>query len=233
MKLSIVIPVYNEGKVITKTITRLEFSVKLPHELIIVYDMNSDTTVPPVRKLQKRFKNIKLIKNKFGNGALNAIKTGLKSAKGSAICVMMADLTDDPKVINSMVKKFDDGYDIIAASRYMKNGHQKGGPILKQLLSRGAGLSLYYLAGIPTHDATNSFKIYSKKFLNNTKIESDGGFELGIELTVKGHFSGYKVTEIPTTWTYLSKESRFYLKKWLPNYLKWYFLAFKKRYKLS
>jgi glycosyltransferase involved in cell wall biosynthesis len=233
MKLSIVIPVYNEGKVITKTITRLEFSVKLPHELIIVYDMNSDTTVPPVRKLQKRFKNIKLIKNRLGNGALNALKTGLNSAKGSAICVMMADLTDDPKVINSMVKKFDDGYDIIAASRYMKNGRQKGGPILKQLLSRGAGLSLYYLAGIPTHDATNSFKIYSKKFLNNTKIESDGGFELGIELTVKGHFSGYKVTEIPTTWTYLSKKSRFYLKKWLPNYLKWYFLAFKKRYKLS
>ena len=115
----------------------------------------------------------------------------------------------------------------------MKGGHQKGGPVLKQLLSRCAGLSLYYLAGLPTHDATNSFKIYSKKFLRHTKIESDGGFELGIELTVKGHFSGYKVTEVPTTWTYLSKESRFYLKKWLPKYVKWYFFALKKRYNLS
>ena len=230
MKLSIVMPVYNEGTVIARTITKLEPSVKLKHELIIVYDMDSDTTIQPVKTLQRKYKNIKLLKNKFGKGALNALKTGLDAAKGEAVCVMMADLTDDPKVVNEMMNKFDQGFDIIAASRYMKGGHQKGGPILKQLLSRGAGLSLHYLAGLPTHDATNSFKIYSKEFLKKTKIESDGGFELGIELTVKGYFNGYKVTEVPTTWTYLNKESRFYLKKWLPKYLKWYFLAIKKRY---
>lgn len=228
MKLSIVMPVYNEGTVITRTITKLEPSVRLKHELIIVYDMDSDTTIPPVRNLQKKYKNIKLLKNKFGKGALNALKTGLGAAKGEAVCVMMADLTDDPKVVNKMMDKFNQGFDIVAASRYMKGGHQRGGPILKQLLSRGAGLSLHYLAGLPTHDATNSFKIYSKEFLKKTNIESDGGFELGIELTVKGYFNGYKVTEVPTTWTYLSKESRFYLKKWLPKYLKWYFLAIKK-----
>ncbi len=230
MKLSIVMPVYNEGTVIRRTITKLEPSVKLKHELIIVYDMDSDTTIQPVKTLQRKYKNIKLLKNKFGKGALNALKTGLDAAKGEAVCVMMADLTDDPKVVNEMMNKFDQGFDIIAASRYMKGGHQKGGPILKQLLSRGAGLSLHYLAGLPTHDATNSFKIYSKEFLKKTKIESNGGFELGIELTVKGYFNGYKVTEVPTTWTYLNKESRFYLKKWLPKYLKWYFLAIKKRY---
>lgn len=218
-------PVYNEGTVITRTITKLEPSVKLKHELIIVYDMDSDTTIQPVKTLQGKYKNIKLLKNKFGKGALNALKTGLDAAKGEAVCVMMADLTDDPKVINEMMDKFNQGFDIIAASRYMKGGHQKGGPILKQLLSRGAGLSLHYLAGLPTHDATNSFKIYSKEFLKKTKIESNGGFELGIELTVKGYFNGYKVTEVPTTWTYLNKESRFYLKKWLPKYLKWYFYA--------
>lgn len=223
-------PVYNEGTVIRRTITKLEPSVKLKHELIIVYDMDSDTTIQPVKTLQRKYKNIKLLKNKFGKGALNALKTGLDAAKGEAVCVMMADLTDDPKVVNEMMNKFDQGFDIIAASRYMKGGHQKGGPILKQLLSRGAGLSLHYLAGLPTHDATNSFKIYSKEFLKKTKIESNGGFELGIELTVKGYFNGYKVTEVPTTWTYLNKESRFYLKKWLPKYLKWYFLAIKKRY---
>lgn len=230
MKLSIVMPVYNEGDVIETTVKRVETTVKSPHELLVVYDMDKDTTVPPIKKLQKKFNNVKLVKNTFGKGALNALKTGLKSAKSNAVCVMMADLTDDPKVINSMMQEFESGADVVAASRYMKGGHQIGGPIVKQLLSRGAGLSLYFLAGIPTHDATNSFKIYSKKFLDKTKIESNGGFELGIELTVKAHFSGYKVTEVPTTWTYLNKESRFYLKKWLPQYLRWYFLAFKKRY---
>lgn len=222
-------PVYNEGQVIAKTLKRLKTAVQTEHELLIVYDMDADNTVPPVKKLQKKYSNIYLVKNAYGKGALNALKTGLKEAKGDAVCVMMADLTDDPKILNEMVKKFDESYDVIAASRYMKGGRQIGGPIAKQILSRIAGISLHYLVGLPTHDATNSFKLYSKKFLNKVKIESDGGFELALELTVKAHFLGYRVTEVPTTWTYLAKESRFYLKKWLPKYLKWYFWAFNKK----
>lgn len=229
MKLSIVMPVYNEGAVITKTINQVEKAVKIPHELLIIYDMDKDTTVVPVKKIQKKYTNVKLVKNIYGKGALNALKTGLVKASGAAVCVMMADLTDDAKVVNTMMDKFNKDYDVVAASRYMPGGHQIGGPLIKQILSRAAGLSLHYIAGIPTHDATNSFKIYSKKLLTKTKIESDGGFELGIELTVKAHFNGFKVTEVPTTWTYSSKESRFYLKKWLPKYLKWYFWALKKR----
>lgn len=222
-------PVYNEGKVIERTIKNLESSIKTPHELLVVYDMDEDNTVPPIKKLGRIFKNVKLVKNLYGGGALNALKTGIKTSQGEAVCIMMADLTDDPKVINKMVDKFDEGYDVIAASRYMSGGKQIGGPITKQLLSRIAGISLHYLVCLPTHDATNSFKLYSKKFLSKTKIESDGGFELGLELTVKAHFGNFKVTEVPTTWTYLSKESRFYLKKWLPKYLKWYLWAIEKR----
>lgn len=230
MKLSIVMPVYNEGDVIKKTITKLESNVDVDHELLIVYDMAQDTTIAPVKSLRKKYKKIKLVKNIYGKGALNAIKTGLKKAKAQAVCVMMADLTDDPKVLNLMYSKFVEGYDVVAASRYMRGGHQIGGPVIKQILSRLAGVSLHYLTGLPTHDATNSFKIYSKKLLNKIKIQSDGGFELGIELTVKAHFNGFKVTEIPTTWKYSAKESRFYLKKWLPKYLKWYLLALRARY---
>lgn len=229
MQLSVVIPVYNEGEVIEKTLLDLESSLKISHEVLVVFDMDEDTTVPLVKNLQKKFPNIKLVKNNYGKGALNALKTGLKKAKSQAVCVMMADLTDDPNVINNMYNKYQQGFDVVAASRYMKGGHQIGGPKFKQFLSRSAGLSLHYFAGIPTHDATNSFKIYSKKFLDKVTIESDGGFELGIELTVKAFFGGYRIAEVPTTWKYLSKESRFYLKKWLPKYLKWYFWAIRKR----
>jgi|SRR3989344_2055618 len=225
MQLSIVMPVYNEGKIIGQTIRQVESQVKIPHELLIIYDMDEDNTVPAAKDFQRRYPNVKLIKNIYGMGALKAIKTGLAKAKGDAVCVMMADLTDDPKVLNKMVEKFDQGYDIVAASRYMRDGHQIGGPLFKQILSRVAGISLHFLVGLPTHDATNSFRLYSKIFLKNIEIESDGGFELALELTVKAHFGGYKVTEVPTTWIYSAKESRFYLKKWLPKYLKWYFWA--------
>lgn len=229
MELSIVMPVYNEGELITETIRRVETAVKAPHELLIVYDMDEDTTVPPVKALQKKYPQVKLVKNIYGRGALNALKTGLKIARGQAICVMMADLTDDPHVLNTMMNRFKQDYDVVAASRYMPGGRQVGGPVIKQLLSRIAGISLHFLVGLPTYDATNSFRLYSKKFLDKVKVESDGGFELAIELTVKAHFGGYKVTEVPTTWTYLAKESRFYMKKWIPKYLKWYFWALGKR----
>ena len=222
-------PVYNEGDIIGETLRRVESNVKIPHELLIIYDMDQDTTINPVKKLQNKYRNLKLVKNIYGRGALNALKTGLVKAQGNAVCVMMADLTDDPKVLNEMMVKFEKGFDVVAASRYMRGGHQIGGPVIKQILSRVAGISLHYIVGLPTHDATNSFRLYSKKFLQKTEIESDGGFELALELTVKAHFGGYKVGEIPTTWTYLAKESRFYLTKWLPKYLKWYLWAIGKR----
>ena len=222
-------PVYNEGEVIAKTTSRVETSVATPHELLIIYDMDADTTIPQVKKIQKKYPQVKLVKNIYGRGALNALKTGLTRAKGDAVCVIMADLTDDPKVLNDMMQKFNEGYDVVAASRYIPGGHQIGGPKLKQFLSRGAGISLHYLIGIPTHDVSNSFRLYSQKFLKKVKIESDGGFELATELTVKAFIGGFKVTEVPTTWTYLAKESRFYLKKWLPKYLKWYFWAITKK----
>lgn len=229
MQLSIIIPVYNEGEVIEKTIQGVEIKVKIPHELLIIYDTDRDTTIKPTRQLQKKYQNVKLIKNIYGKGALNALKTGLQKALGEAVCIMMADLTDDPVVLNQMYRKYEEGFDVIAASRYMKGGRQIGGPLIKRILTQTAGISLHFLVGLPTHDATNSFRLYSKKFLDAVKIESDGGFELAIELTVKAHFGGYKVTEVPTTWRYLAKESRFYLAKWLPKYLKWYLWAVNKR----
>lgn len=224
-------PVYNEGKVISETVKRIHDQVKIPFELLIVYDMDEDTTVEVVKKIQKKYPHTKLVKNIYGRGALNAIKTGFTKAKGEAICVMMADLTDDPQTLNEMMDKFDQGYDIISGSRYMPGGKQIGGPFIKQLMSKTAGISLHILAGIPTWDPTNSFRLYSRRFLKKTKIESNGGFELGIELTVKAYFNGFKVTEVPTTWNYLSKESRFLLKKWLPKYFKWYLWALEKKLK--
>jgi len=229
MRLSIVMPVYNEGEVINKTIQGVETKVKIPHELLIIYDMDGDTTIEPVRKLRQKYSNVNLVKNNYGKGALNALKTGLAKAKGEAVCIMMADLTDDPEILNQMYRRYEKGFDVVAASRYMKGGRQIGGPILKQILSRVAGVSLHYFVGLPTYDATNSFRLYSKKFLDSVKVESDGGFELAIELTVKAHFGGYKVGEVPTIWTFLAKESRFYLAKWLPKYLKWYFWAVNKK----
>lgn len=231
-EISIVIPVYNEGENISIAIDKIEKEVTYPHLINIVYDFDDDTTIPVVNKIQPNYQTkINLVRNKYGRGVLNAIKTGLETAESKFVIVTMADLSDPPSVINEMYKKAEEeNADIVCGSRYMKGGKQIGGPFVKSLMSKCAGLSLYYLAQIPTHDATNSFKLYRKTFLNNMQIESTGGFELGIELVVKAFINGYKICEVPTLWTdRVAGKSNFKLLEWLPSYLKWYFFAFKNR----
>jgi len=83
---------------------------------------------------------------------------------------------------------------------------------------------MHYFFGFPTHDPTNAFKMYKKSILKKLTIESDGGFEYSIELMVKAHKSGYKITEIPAVWRdRTAGKSKFKLFKWLPKYLRWYF----------
>jgi hypothetical protein len=165
----------------------------------------------------------------YGSGALNAIKTGLEDAHGEYVVVTMADLCDPPEVINEMVAAAErENADIVCASRYMKGGRQIGGPKLKGFLSRAAGFLLYKLTRLPTHDPTNSFKLYRKSFLKEVTIESTGGFELGIELVVKARRLGKKIVEVPTIWRdRVAGKSNFKLWRWMPSYLRWFFYAFK------
>lgn len=223
----IIIPVYNEGANIRPTIDEISGAVKSPHDITIVYDFEADDTVPVVKSMIAEGRGgLRLLKNRYGRGVLNAIKTGMESAQDGAVLVMMADLSDDVSIIDEMFKKLNSGCDIVCGSRYMKGGRQIGGPLVKKMMSRAAGVSLHYMAGIPTRDITNSFKMYSKKVLDKVRIESSGGFELGMEIVIKAHFMGFKVCEIPSTWRdRVAGESKFLLRKWLPNYLHWYFFA--------
>lgn len=138
----------------------------------------------------------------------------------------MADMSDDYADVDKMYRLIEEGYDIVCGSRYVKGGGQVGGPFIKKSLSRAAGLSLKLIAGVPTHDSTNSFKLYRRKVIDTFEIESDGGFEIGLELVVKAHIAGFRIAEIPTIWHDREKgKSRFKIIQWSPKYLKWYFHA--------
>ena len=226
---TIVVPVYNEGDNIRQTLTELDAKVRVDAEVWLVYDRDDDTTVPPARELEGKTRlPFRLVRNKYGRGALNAIKTGLEDATGDFVVVTMADLCDPPEVINEMVAAAErENADIVCASRYMKGGKQYGGPKFKGFLSHAAGALLCWFARLPTHDPTNSFKLYRKSFLNTVTVESTGGFELGLELVVKAHLAHRRIVEVPTTWRdRVAGKSNFKLWKWLPNYLKWFFRAF-------
>jgi len=190
--------------------------------------------VPVARALAAEFPAVKPLRNELGRGVLNAMKAGIAAARAPYILVTMADGSDEPELVDRMVELARDGADVVAASRYVSGGRQVGGPVLKRLMSRTAGLSLHWLAGVPIHDPTNNFKLYSRRFLDSVTIESTAGFELALELSVKATRAHRRLAEVPTTWRdRTSGKSNFNLRKWLPHYLHWYLAAMRGRFSRS
>jgi dolichol-phosphate mannosyltransferase len=232
LPLQIAIPVYNESENIVGVLEEIEAKISTPYCINIIYDFEEDNTLPVVNKfIQDRGKqNINLVKNHYGKGALNAIKTGFEAASDGVVLVVMADSSDDLGVVDNMYEQINRGYDIVCGSRYIKGGKQIGGPRFKGFLSRMAGVSLHWLTGIPTHDPTNSFKMYRKSVLDGIAIESSGGFEIGMEIVVKAFLKGRKITEVPAIWRdRTAGTSRFKLRQWLPKYMRWYWFAVTRR----
>jgi dolichol-phosphate mannosyltransferase len=226
-RLSIVIPVYEEGAAIVACLDRILAGVTLPCEVLVVYDDESDGTVAPLRDYAARDPRVVATLNEYGPGPARAIRFGIDRASAPVAVVTMADGSDDAEQIDELCKLVERGVVIAAASRYMSGGQQIGGPMVKSFLSRFAGLSLYWLAHVGTRDATNSFKAYSVSFVRDVGIGSDTGFEIGIELVAKARRLRRPVAEIPTIWLERAQgASNFKVVAWIPRYLRWYRFAF-------
>jgi dolichol-phosphate mannosyltransferase len=233
LRYSVVMPVFNEAENIGPLCRAVRESFPPGFELLVCYDMEEDRTLPALSALPAHDKPpvVCLVHNTLGRGARYAIEAGMRAARTPVVVVIMADLSDDYRIVEEIVARAEAGAAVVCASRYMPGGRQIGGPLLKGLLSRAAGLSLHRLAGLPTRDPTNSYKAYRSDFLARTPIESKVGFCLALELTVKAHFGGERVEEVPATWRDRSAgESRFRLLAWLPHYLRWYFWALRRRW---
>lgn len=230
---SVVVPVYHEAETIGPFFRAVMAQLPPGYELLVCYDVEDDPTLPAIMALRDAEKpdGTRLVHNTLGRGARWAIEAGLRAARAPVVLVTMVDLSDDYRIVERMIGGVEAGAAVVCASRYMPGGRQIGGPWLKGLLSRLAGLSLHRLAGLPTRDPTNSFKAYRRDFLERTPIESAAGFSLALELTVKAHFSGERVEEVPATWRDREAgESRFRLIAWLPGYLRWYLWALARRW---
>jgi dolichol-phosphate mannosyltransferase len=226
-RVSIVITARNEGEAIVTCLDRVFEAVSLPCEVLVVYDEADDSSVPWLDKYAREEPRLRPCLNTYGVGPANAIRYGIDSALAEVVVVTMADGCDDPMQIDQLARLVERGVVVAAASRYMRGGQQIGGPALKSLLSRTAGLSLHWFARVGTRDATNSFKAYSKAFVKSVGIDSDAGFEVGLELVAKARRLRLPVAELPTIWLDRSfGVSNFKLARWIPKYLRWYRFAF-------
>jgi dolichol-phosphate mannosyltransferase len=225
-ELALVVPVYNEAENFPRLVAEVERHVPRPYTMYVVYDFDGDSTLSVARELAAGRPWLRLVKNCEGRGVVGAVRTGFRQVAAGPVLVLMADLSDDLRVVRRMLALYQEGFRIVCASRYMRGGRQEGGPLLKRTLSRLAGLSLRALVGFPTCDATNNFRLYDAALVGQLGIESRGGFELALELTAKAVRRAVPVAEVPSTWRdRTAGQSRFRLAKWLPRYLYWYVYA--------
>lgn len=224
--LDIVIPVYNEGVNILPVLKGFRDKVKTSFRVLICYDFEEDNTLEAIATLPKDMVEMVLVRNpKTGPHA--AVLAGFAASTAPAVLVYMADDDYNIDLIDRMVAEFKNGADIAAASRFMPGGHMEGGPFMKALLARIATFSIYHFGRAPIHDATNAFKLFSRRVLEEIEIESHLGFTFAIELVVKASRLGWKVVELPAQWfERTDKPSRFNIAAWMNDYLHWYLYAF-------
>jgi len=218
--LDIIIPVYNEGKKINYLIKKLNKNINCKFRILICYDFKEDTTIKEIKN--KKNKNIILVKNP-GEGPNKAIKQGIRYSKSNIILVFMADDFQNIRLINQMIKKINKGYDLIIPSRFIVGGKFIGGNFFKKLVTRTGSFLLHRIAGLPYRDCTNAFKMFNKKIKSKIKLNSSKGFTFALELTIKAHFQGFKIIEIPSIWRdSKNRKSNFKVLNWLPYYFYWF-----------
>lgn len=222
-QIQILVPVYNEGENVLELYQGLKQDGVPYDSLNFVYDMDEDTTLPFIQRMREGDERVAALKNEIGPGVVNALQYAFSRSANGPVIVLMGDNSDKLSIVPEMIELWKGGATIVSPSRYMKGGEQHGGGIIKAGLSRLAGTSLKLL-GFPTADPTNNFKLYDGAWLREQKIESEGGFEIALELCTKAFEQRKSIVELPTVWRDRTMgESRFKLMKWLPHYLRWYF----------
>ncbi len=232
--LTLVMTVYNEGDAVIPVISTLFLTVRYPIQIFVVYDSSDDITVPTVKKLQKYFNDLYLVRNEWDRGVLNAIKTGFKNADTTYVGVWVAYHLDPFGIMNNMIEKLENGCDLVSANRFTVDNARARGNTIKKLLSYGGNIVLNKIIGMPISDITTSIKVYRKSMLDSLEIETvvNGGWAVSSELAIKAAIKGYRLDEIPLekkNITLVHGLTNFKVLKQLPTYFQWLHLGWKNR----
>ena len=139
MKLSVVIPAYNEERNIEQTVKDLQGALKgegIPHELIVVNDNSRDRTAEVIASLMAVFPEIRTVNREPPGGFGRAIRAGLELVSGEVVVIFMADSSDDPRDVVAYYRKLEEGYDCVFGSRFIKGGRVEHYPFVKLIVNR-------------------------------------------------------------------------------------------------
>ena len=189
--ISVIIPILDEEKNLTKLITQLSIVLKkigTKSEIIAVDDGSKDESLNTLKSLLKKFKLLKIVTFKINQGQTAAIMAGIEHSSGSIIIPIDADLQNDPEDILKLLKKLNQGYDVVSGWR--KN--RKDSFLSRTLISIIANWLISKVSGVKLHDYGCTLKAYKKDILQNVKLYG----EMHRFIPIYASWQGAKVAEI-------------------------------------
>lgn len=204
MKLSIVIPAYNEEGSIAETLHSLYETLvkfKIEHEIFVTNDNSKDSTAQVLSDLQKTIPTLKWETNPGPNGFGYAVRYGLERFSGDCVAVMMADLSDDPlDLVRYYHRMIEEDVDCVFGTRWSNGGKVYDYPFIKKIINRLANFIVKIALGIKYNDTTNAFKLYKKDTILGIKPFLSPHFNLTLELPAKAIVRGYSYSIVPNSW---------------------------------
>ncbi|MGI4822086.1 MAG: glycosyltransferase family 2 protein [Janthinobacterium lividum] len=204
MKLSVVIPAYNEEESIGETLRTLHARLVaegIDHEIVVTNDNSKDGTLARLTTLAQEIPTLTYYTNPGPNGFGYAVRYGLERYQGDCVAVMMADLSDDPADLVRFYHKLLEGYDCVFGSRWIRGGRVVDYPAHKKTLNRVANTIVRLAFRLRYNDCTNAFKLYRRSTMDGLKPFLSPHFNLTLELPLKAIVRGYTYAVLPNSWT--------------------------------
>jgi dolichol-phosphate mannosyltransferase len=203
MKLSLLIPARNEGPAISDTVRALHARLtaeSIPHEILAVEDHSTDSTVEVFERLTRELPEFRWIRNNDRPGYGFAVRAGLNGFSGDAVCIVMADASDDPGDVVTYYRKLEEGYECVFGSRFTTGARVVNYPWQKLVLNRMANVVIKLMFGLRYNDTTNAFKCFRREVIDGIQPIVARHFNLTVELPLKAIVRGYSYTVVPTHW---------------------------------
>lgn len=205
MKLSVVIPAYNEQESLPDTLNSIYSKLKaenIPHEILVVNDNSKDDTIKVLEQLSQEMDTLVYYTNPGPNGFGMAVRYGLDRFTGDCMALVMADLSDSPDDLVAFYRTMVAGnYDCVFGNRFTKGGKVYDYPRHKLILNRFVNNMVRLFFRIPYNDFTNAFKMYKKETIHGLRPFLSPHFNLTLEMSLKAVIRGYTFAVVPNSWT--------------------------------
>jgi glycosyltransferase involved in cell wall biosynthesis len=222
--LTILMPVRNEGINLRIMLKMLRAVVDVPYEVVIVHDTPDDDSLAVLADMPPD-QPVRAVLNTSGRGVVNAIRTGVKAAKGRYVLIFAADEVGPILAIEDMLALMEQGCEFVSCTRYAHGGRRLGGSLVGGVLSRAANRLFHWMAGSALTDCTTGIKMFRPEQFDRLNLESRPvGWAVAFEMSIKAQLIGLSLGEVPiiSIDRLYGGKSTFQLAPWTSAYLRWF-----------